>query len=69
MQSFIVGGYLKHEGWAIPRAKSAVQIWCQYPTEVPWFNSRTTSRTSNFTPSEDPLSAIKKDGDEISSSI
>ncbi|CAI4289660.1 CCQ_1a_G0004680.mRNA.1.CDS.1 [Saccharomyces cerevisiae] len=44
-----------------PRFKYGVNT----PTEVPWFNSRTTSRTSNFTPSEDPLSAIKKDGDEI----
>ncbi|CAI4056077.1 hypothetical protein SKDZ_02G3850 [Saccharomyces kudriavzevii ZP591] len=44
-----------------PRFKYGVNT----PTEVPWFNSRTRSRSGNFIPSEDPLSAIKKDGDEI----
>ncbi|EJS44715.1 YBR280C [Saccharomyces arboricola H-6] len=44
-----------------PRFKYGVNT----PTEVPWFNSRTNSRSGNFSSSEDPLSAIKQDGDEI----
>ncbi|CAI1966254.1 hypothetical protein SEUBUCD646_0D04840 [Saccharomyces eubayanus] len=43
-----------------PRFKYGVNI----PTEVPWFNSRTRSR-SGFCSPEDSLNAIKKDGDEI----